>query len=297
MLVFYKYGFLTIILLLKLFIIKLNEMKVRNLHTYTPGAVPDKSLLDYGEIAINHSEGEEKIFIKNSGDEVVGFDRISKEDYYTKTEVDDKLKDINISGGTGGDVDLKGYAKESWVKEQGYVTQTWVEGQKYLKEHQDISGLASKEEVSEDLKNLKSEILGGAGEDYDTLKEIEEWINEHEDVYEGLIATLGTKATKEEIADMATKTFVGGEVDKLTEELNKKCNVVVCDNQYEFDQILTKDNNTIYLIKGDQDQWFSKEDGDELYDFYGDLRERVSHLERLVGLNVDDPQDEVDVND
>lgn len=72
---------------------------------------------------------------------------------------------------------------------------------------------------------------------------------------------------------------------KLVEEINKKCNIVVCDNQYEFDQILTKDNNTIYLIKGDQDQWFSKEDGDELYDFYGELRERVAHLERLNGIS------------
>lgn len=264
--------------------VKYVSMKVKNLKSDELNKVPDSSLLDYGEIAVNYAADGEKLIIKNSDDEIVTFDPIDKEDYYTKEVIDDKLKNINTSGGTGGTVDLTGYAKESWVKEQGYVTQTWVEGQKYLKEHQDISGLATKEEVSNDLTNLKSEILGGAGEDYDTLKEIEEWINTHEDVYEGLIATLGTKATKDEISDMATKTFVGGEVDKLTEELNKKCNVVVCDNQYEFDQILTKDNNTIYLIKGDQDQWFSKEDGDELYDFYGSLLERVSHLERLHGI-------------
>ena len=72
----------------------------------------------------------------------------------------------------------------------------------------------------------------------------------------------------------------------------KGLGIVVCDNQYEFDQILTKDNNTIYLIKGDQDQWFSKEDGNELYDFYGELRERVAHLERLNGLNTV-PDDEL----
>lgn len=268
-------------------------MKVKNLKSGELNKVPDSSLLEHGEIAVNYAADAEKLIIKNSKDEIVTFDRINKDDYYTKEVIDDKLKNINTSGGTGGTADLTGYAKESWVKEQGYVTQTWVEGQKYLKEHQDISGLATKEEVNKDLTNLKSEILGGAGEDYDTLKEIEEWINAHEDVYEGLIATLGTKATKDEISDMATKTFVGGEVDKLTEELNKKCNVVVCDNQYEFDQILTKDNNTIYLIKGDQDQWFSKEDGDELYDFYGELRERVSQLERLHGI-VDYDTDEAE---
>lgn len=269
-------------------------MKVKNLCTYNPDAVPDKSILDYGEIAVNYSTGGEKLFIKNKNDDIVGFDRMSKGDYYTKTEVDNKLKNYNPSGGTGGDVDLSEYAKMEWVKDQKYATETWVEGHKYLTEHQDISGLASKDEVAQDLTNLKSEILGGAGEDYDTLKEIEEWINKHQDVYQGLISTLGTKADKEEIKDMATTTYVDGVADDLIEELNKKSNVQVCDNQYEFDQILTKDNNTIYLIKGDQDQWFSKEDGNELWDNYGILMERVRELERLHGLS---SADDVDVEE
>lgn len=96
-------------------------------------------------------------------------------------------------------------------------------------------------------------------------------------------------------ADELKTINVSEEFEKLTEEINKKCNVVVCDNQYEFDQILTKDNNTIYLIKGDQDQWFSKEDGDELYDFYGELSERVKHLERLNGIT--DYSDNTEVSD
>ena len=78
---------------------------------------------------------------------------------------------------------------------------------------------------------------------------------------------------------MATQTYVDGEVDTLTEELNKKANVVVCDNQYEFDNILTKDNNTIYLIKGDQDVWAAKDYVDELFDLIVDLRSRVVVLE------------------
>lgn len=266
-------------------------MKVQNLKSDELNKVPDSSLLKYGEIAVNYAADGEKLIIKNSRDEIVTFDRIDKDDYYTKEEIDgdyytkeaidNKLKNINTSGGTGGTVDLSEYAKRTWVEEQDNAIKTWVEGHNYLTEHQDISGLATKEEVSNDLTNLKSEILGGAGEDYDTLKEIEAWINTHEDVYKGLIAELGTKATKEELKEKADQKYVEGEVETLTEELNKKSNVVVCDNQYEFDQILTKDNNTIYLIKGDQDQWFSKDDGDELYDFYGGLLERVRELERL----------------
>lgn len=91
---------------------------------------------------------------------------------------------------------------------------------------------------------------------------------------------VGESALRELVTIIKTKA----DTESILDELGKKCNVVVCENQYEFDRILTKDNSTIYLIKGDQDQWFSKEDGDELYDFYGQLRERVAHLERLNGI-------------
>ena len=148
----------------------------------------------------------------------------------------------------------------------------------------DLDAYVTSESLTSDLTNLKSEILGGAGEDYNTLKKIEEWVEEHQDLYQALISTISEKAGKDENADMATQTYVEGEVDTLIEELGKKSNVVVCNNQYEFDQILTKDSNTIYLIKGDQDQWFSKEDGNELYDFYGELLQRVQVLERLNGI-------------
>lgn len=103
---------------------------------------------------------------------------------------------------------------------------------------------------------------------------------------------------KKYLDDGGTNTLISlihNEVQGLHSKINSKCSVVICDNQYEFDQILTKDNNTIYLIKGDQDQWFSKEDGDELYDFYGELRERVAHLERLNGIA--DYSDQAEINE
>ena len=189
-------------------------------------------------------------------------------------DLERRLKEIESrpSGG-GGDSTFDDALLKQWVKDN-YIAKGEI----------DITGFIKTSEVESKLSELKSEILGGAGEDYDTLKKIEEWVAEHEDLYSGLISAIAEKASKDEIKDMATITYVDGEVETLTEELNKKANVVVCDNQYEFDQIKTKDNNTIYLIKGDQDQWFSKEDGDELYDFYGELRERVAHLERLNGI-------------
>lgn len=78
---------------------------------------------------------------------------------------------------------------------------------------------------------------------------------------------------------------------KLVEEINKKCNVEICENQFEFDQIKTKDNNTIYLIKGDQDTWAAKEYVDELYDLNVELRNRIKALEALNGINYENPID------
>ena len=239
--------------------------------------------------------------------------------HYTKKEVDTLLKGLGGSGGSGesyDDTELRQWIKNNYI-EKGDDSESLIQADgdfrnifdgdsfadsgvgteiptvrsikqeltNYLKNGDiNLDDYEKTSDLLDKLTNLKSEILGGAGEDYDTLKEIEEWVKEHEDLYQALISTVSQKATKEEIKDMATQTYVNEEFEKIAEELDKKCTVVVCDNQYEFDSILTKDNNTIYLIKGDQDQWFSKEDGDELYDFYGELLERVVHLERLNGI-------------
>lgn len=268
----------------------------------------------------------EKNFLDKDG--LIKIVELLKSIYYNKKEVDTLLKG---SGGSGSgdsydDTELRQWVKNNYI-EKGDNSESLIQADGDLRDIFDSDSFATsgvgteiptvrsiKQELANYLKNgdinldeyektsdlldkltnLKSEILGGAGEDYDTLKEIEEWVKEHEDLYQALISTVSQKATKEEIKDMATQTYVNGELEKVIEELNKKCNVVVCDNQYEFDQILTKDNNTIYLIKGDQDQWFSKEDGDELYDFYGELRERVAQLERLNGITDNENGGETD---
>lgn len=208
--------------------------------------------------------------------------------------------------GSGGDVDLSGYIKkgtssEKLVQENGTSRPIFDSADLDTGNNTDIPTVRAVknelnnypkkealeayekiEDLMSKLTNLKSEILGGAGEDYDTLKKIEEWVVEHQDIYLALVSTISEKADT---------VYVNDELGKLLAEINKKSTVVVCDNQYEFDQIKTKDLNTIYLIKGDQDQWFSKEDGDELYDFYGELRERVAHLERLNGITDYDNED------
>lgn len=152
--------------------------------------------------------------------------------------------------------------------------------QKYQeKEGLDLSDYITSDKLLTQLANVKSEILGGAGEDYDTLKEIEEWINTHQDLYQGLLSAIAQRATKDEIKDMASKPEVDQQIEALRDELGEKVNVVVCDGQYDFDNIKTKDPNTIYLIKGDQDVWAAKDYVDELFDLLVDLRSRVTVLE------------------
>lgn len=201
-------------------------------------------------------DSNEKKFLDKNG--LIKLITLIRSSFYTTEEVDELLKKINNGGGGNGE----GTSYDDSELRQWVQTNFIEKGDINLGDYEKTSDLLIK------LTNLKTEINGGASENCDTFKEVE-------DLYTGLVSTVSEKATQ---------TYVKGEFEKLVEELSKKCNVVVCDNQYEFDQILTKDNNTIYLIKGDQDTWFSKEDGDELYDFYGELRERVSHLERLNGI-------------
>lgn len=102
---------------------------------------------------------------------------VDADNYYTKSQVDKKIEDIEISGGvTSGQVvsivdtklvdyalkeeipSLDGYATEQWVNDQGflkthqslegYATEDWVEDKGYLTEHQDLSEYAKKTFVS-----------------------------------------------------------------------------------------------------------------------------------------------------
>lgn len=64
----------------------------------------------------------------------------------------------------------------------------------------------TKSQVDSAISTAKSEIIGGADEDYMTLKMIEEWVEEHQDLYQALLVGIGTKADKKEVNDsLATK--------------------------------------------------------------------------------------------
>ena len=64
------------------------------------------------------------------------------DDVANKKYVDDQIATVS-----GGNIDLTGYATESWVEGKGYTTMTEVEAKGYLTEHQDLSTYALKSEI------------------------------------------------------------------------------------------------------------------------------------------------------
>ena len=92
-----------------------------------------------------------------------------------------------------------------------------------------MSGVATTDYIDQAIAEAKSQILGGAGEDYDTLKEIEKWITEHQDLYEALLAAMGDKATKAELQSA---------VEDVNQEVAKKFDNPT--NEGAPGQVLTK---------------------------------------------------------
>lgn len=64
------------------------------------------------------------------------------DDVANKKYVDDQIATVS-----GGNIDLTGYATESWVEGKGYTTMTAVEAKGYLTKHQDLSTYALKSEI------------------------------------------------------------------------------------------------------------------------------------------------------
>lgn len=107
-----------------------------------------------------------KVYILKSESE--GFVEVGKEtdlsNYYTKEEVDDLIPEVPVKGITlngaeqtpdeNGIVKLTLSAEDVDVNLDGYATEDWVKEQGYLTEHQDISNLATKDEIPTTVAQL-----------------------------------------------------------------------------------------------------------------------------------------------
>lgn len=183
--------------------------------------------------------------------------------YATKDYVEEEISKIDIPS-------IEGLATEEYVDEAikaidvtdqlGDYAKTTEVDKKISDVRNEIPSLDdyyNKEAVDSKVSNIKSEILGGAGKDYDTLKEIETWINDHQNLYQALIQGLATKATityvDEELATKAsaadvykkTETYSQTEIDNKIEEHSER---KWFGNQEEYNLIASKDEDTLYYI-------------------------------------------------
>lgn len=146
-----------------------------------------------------------------------------EDNYYNKSVIDKKITEAV----TGGQVSLDGFATEQWVNEQGFI-----------KNHQDISHLASKDEIPtkvSDLENDKNyitiddipEIELPSMEEYVTKSELNAkgYLTEHQD-----ISHLASKDEIPIIDGLASEEYVNNKIDGYVKE----------EDLPEFDDFATK---------------------------------------------------------
>ena len=79
----------------------------------------------------------------------------------------------------------------------------------------EISNTSGSTAVDEKISAAFSELIGGAPETYDTLKEIADYIAEHEEVAEALNQAIGTKVDKVEGKGLSAEDFTSALKEKL----------------------------------------------------------------------------------
>ena len=144
-------------------------------------------------------------------------------------------------------VDLTGYATEQWVNEQGF-----------LKEHQDISNLATKAELAtkQDTINDLDTIRSGASKGETALQSVpSEYVTETELNNKGYLTSVPSEyALKTDIPDITTKqdTLVSGTNIKTINgnSLLGSGDIEIAKEwigtQAAYDSLEEKDNNTTY---------------------------------------------------
>ena len=86
-------------------------------------------------------------------------------------------------------------------------------------EELDLSIYATEEYVDAATKNLKDELLGGAGEAFDTLKELADLINENQGTIDTLEEIAAGKADKEHTHEIEEVNGLQDELDGINDEL------------------------------------------------------------------------------
>ena len=162
--------------------------------------------------------------------------------YYTKTQVDRLIENIDVSGITSGEV-------ESMIDEatSGMATQEWVQEQGYLTEHQSLSDYATEQWVEN-----KNYITGVDLSNYDTKSEVDDKISsavtEVNNVLTGHTNNNSIHVTTAQTAAWDAKSNFSGSYNDLADK--PTIPTIWSGTEQQWSQISggTLDNNTIYLV-------------------------------------------------
>ena len=133
-------------------------------------------------------------------------------------------------------VDLTGYATEAWVQDQGY-----------LKEHQDISGLATKTELTEAQNNLQGNITSLSESVARDLANVDVDLTGY--ATETWVQSQGYLKEHQDLSDYATKVYVNEAKSTLESNLNNLSSSVSNDIQNKGEEVKTWVQNQGYLTE------------------------------------------------
>lgn len=132
----------------------------------------------------------------------------------------EEWKVVDEAGSIIFSVDASGaHTTELTLNGESAATEQWVENKNYLTEHQDISGKSDvgHKHVIADITDLPdyatinyvdtkvADLVNSAPEALNTLGELATALENHEDAYDALLETVGSKATKTELEDMKSE--------------------------------------------------------------------------------------------
>lgn len=172
---------------------------------------------------------------------VITEETLSQKNYTTQTQVEDYVNESLSDYITVDDLSDYGFLQEvpseyvtdGELEEMGYATEAWVQGKGYLTEHQDISNLATKDEIPSLDEYIKSEDVGSI--DIKTLADSENlkqsWSNKQDKIEDlDIIRTgsnLGNTAlqeTSEVIRNLETQIQ---DVSKMKDSIGFNNNITV----------------------------------------------------------------------
>lgn len=135
----------------------------------------------------------------------------------TQFKADSNAKDTELQTAIdviNGDKETIGSIAHSVEEAKHYADETFQPKGDYLTEHQDISNLATKAELSNveakipslegyakesDVDKKIADVVNGAPEQFDTLKEIADALKNNDDAVSSIVSTLATKANADEV--------------------------------------------------------------------------------------------------